>query len=353
MLFLDDSTTVIIAAKAAHESAVRCLLGKKLRGTTCGTAGCAVCAENIQQVVTPAGTALAALMTAPRLSTVISGEPKDLFILSNYLWAQLVPGFSWKDFKDFRKAARKKAGTRDAAEILLVTRFEGVYKAFKSVFDYTVWFSNSADKLRYDAYQLAANLGRNTCTYCNRIYTHTMKGKGNNKIMRPQFDHWFSKSKHPALALSFYNLIPCCSVCNSSIKGSLDFDLSTHVHPYVDKDCLDRFAYSYHYTRSTQSYAININPAFNDKKIFRTYSDFKLKEVFNSHHAELADLIRIKEAYSKKYIERLMGAFPGAKLAYKEVYRLAFGVEYDESDFYKKPLSKFKKDILRELKLIK
>ena len=49
----------------------------------------------------------------------------------------------------------------------------------------------------------------------------------------------------------------------------------------------------------------------------------------------------------------MMQVFPKAHLSFKEVYRLAFGVEYDETKFYKRPLSKFKKDILKELNLIK
>ena len=41
--------------------------------------------------------------------------------------------------------------------------------------------------------------------------------------MRPQFDHWFPKKKYPLLAISFYNLIPCCTYCNSSVKGDIEF----------------------------------------------------------------------------------------------------------------------------------
>jgi hypothetical protein len=59
-------------------------------------------------------------------------------------------------------------------------------------------------------------------------------------------------------------------------------------------------------------------------------------------------MIAIKEAYSEKYIERMMVNFKDAGLTYEEVYRIAFGVEYFEDDHFKKPLSKFKKDILKD-----
>ena len=36
----------------------------------------------------------------------------------------------------------------------------------------------------------------------------------------------------------------------------------------------------------------------------------------------------------------------------KEAYRLTFGAEYDELNFHKRPFSKFKKDIIEELRRI-
>lgn len=36
-----------------------------------------------------------------------------------------------------------------------------------------------------------------------------------------QFNHFYDKGTYPYLALSFYNLIPSCSTCNSSkVKGN-------------------------------------------------------------------------------------------------------------------------------------
>src|SRR5690606_37151236 len=52
---------------------------------------------------------------------------------------------------------------------------------------------------------LSTELNVKTCPYCNRQYTFTIE-KGTKNI-RPEFDHFHSKSEFPYLALSFYNLI--------------------------------------------------------------------------------------------------------------------------------------------------
>jgi len=50
--------------------------------------------------------------------------------------------------------------------------------------------------------------------------------------MRPPLDHFYPRSRYPFLGTSFYNLIPSCHQCNSSVKGAknpLDENLT---HPY-------------------------------------------------------------------------------------------------------------------------
>lgn len=355
MLFLDETLPNIKRAQAEHVRYVTCRINKKLFGTNCAYPNCPVCLHT-QLIRTPSLTLKklrALLQYETFLEAILTSKPNDLIQLSNFLWSALVPNFSWAGFDEFIKIRNMKVGLRSGVQQAIFDNYNDAIKAFTSVFEYYGWFGGD-DNIRYDAYQLALNLNRNTCTYCNRIYTHTIKGKNNSKIMRPQFDHWFSRSKHPGLGLSFYNLIPSCSVCNSSVKGALDFDLTTHLHPYVDVGCQEKFKYDYEYRRSTRRYHVSIESLDpSDVRIEKTFEDLKLMEVYDTHHAELAELIKIKNSYSTKYINKLIKAFPKAHLSEKEVYRLAFSAEFEESEFYKRPLSKFKKDILRKLKLIK
>ena len=66
----------------------------------------------------------------------------------------------------------------------------------------------------------------------------------------------------------------------------------------------------------------------------------------------MKDLIKIRQAYSDKYIEILNNSLKGVNLSKEEVYRLAFGVHYEDDKFDRRPLSKLKKDILTELGII-
>lgn len=222
-----------------------------------------------------------------------------------------------------------------------------------SIFNYTTWISNSKET----SYYLAAKVNSNTCTYCNRIYTLTVipKGKSHkNGIIRPQFDHWFSKSKYPVLALSYYNLIPCCPICNSSIKGIKDFELGKYIHPYIkETDNREKFTFTFDVRSATEN-NIRINVTDKDSKTYRTLEELKIEEIYNAHsNLELRDLLDLKYKYSENYLNDLFSnTFKKLKVSKSEAYRMVFGVESNEADFHKRPFSKFKKDILEELGII-
>ena len=110
-------------------------------------------------------------------------------------------------------------------------------KAFVGGKDYGGSFGyskfSSKGTTTYNAYNLARKLKVNVCPYCNRNYTFTIKDK-NSKSTRPDFDHFYDKGSHPVLALSFYNLIPSCILCNSRLKSTAKFSTIKHLHPYKD-----------------------------------------------------------------------------------------------------------------------
>lgn len=226
---------------------------------------------------------------------------------------------------------------------------------YNKVFDYA-WFSSKERK--YGAYQLANRLNIRTCCYCNRNYTTTVIYR-NDKITRPQFDHFFYKKKYSLLALSFYNLIPSCNICNSNLKGEKDYNI---LHPYID-DLISNFRFKSIPQNITTLLNVNddfkfeieklsTNTAEVNKQIDETINLFKLKEVYASHGSEVKDLYLLRYKYSKKYLEEL-SKMTKNKFSEQELFRLAFGTEIEESNFSNRPLSKMKKDILIELGIIK
>ncbi|MFP9114441.1 hypothetical protein ACLI1A_10900 [Flavobacterium sp. RHBU_3] len=229
-------------------------------------------------------------------------------------------------------------------------------KSLHKLINYDSWIKtdDKATYRYYNAYHLAEKLDIPTCTYCNRIYTKTVISDSGKKITRPTFDHWFPKSEYPLLALSFYNLIPSCSVCNSGVKGSTPFDLSTHFHPYY-KNPSKKFNYTFSYDhKDYHKFSFKIITDDKDDFSEKSVKAFGLEEIFKAHEDEIEDLRKIKDAYSEDYIDMLESKIlGGVTLDRDEVYRLAFGVHFQEAKFDRRPLSKMKKDILIELGIIK
>ncbi|MFJ1376817.1 HNH endonuclease [Capnocytophaga canimorsus] len=223
-------------------------------------------------------------------------------------------------------------------------------ESLKKIINYDSWKKKDGNNTFrcYNAYDLAEKLDIPTCPYCGRMYTKTVGRKDKKRVTRPTFDHWFPRSKYPLLALSFYNLVPSCNVCNSSVKGDKDFSLKTHFHPYHKVDDL-KFTFSY----DLDAYQKPRVKILAEKGISKnSVEDFELEEIYKTHQDEVEDLLKIRQAYSEKYIE-ILNNFSGINLSKEEVYRLAFGAHLAEDKFDRRPLSKMKKDILTELGIIK
>jgi hypothetical protein len=284
-----------------------------------------------------------------KIYEIVTGQPLELIQFHKEAMDLLIPNFNDIEFKWYRDNLNKK--NKSYAEQHLVKRYS-VIGDLERVFDYKKFISGS----KPISYEFAKRLGQNTCTYCNRLYAHTIivKDKNTNRvnnagrITRPDFDHWFPKSKYPLLALSFFNLIPSCGVCNSSIKGQVELNLKDHIHPYIHEDA-QVFSFSY---RLKDMHNNNVKIVCTEgSKIESTLKIFKIEEVYDAHSdLELKDLLELRYKYSENYIDILLNkTFNTLEINKLEVYRLAFGVEADENGFFKRPFSKFKKGILDEL----
>ncbi|WP_193065554.1 hypothetical protein [Oceanobacillus oncorhynchi] len=84
----------------------------------------------------------------------------------------------------------------------------------------------------WNAYELQKELGITVCPYCNNQFIFIYESQ--NGKTRATFDHFFDKRSYPFLAVSIYNLVPACKVCNSDFKGSKNTTLSTHYSPYEE-----------------------------------------------------------------------------------------------------------------------
>lgn len=221
----------------------------------------------------------------------------------------------------------------------------------QTIFDYHEF---SREKTGYWAYRLAENLDIKVCPYCNRLYTTTVYENPEIKIgkcTRPEFDHYFPQCKYPLLALSFYNLIPSCHVCNSNMKGAKEFLLKTHLHPYCD-DVIHDYHFGYMLV-NMNDIRITLDCQGEKKEcIKKTFEEFKICEIYNEHRDIAIDMRKLKDEFSDDYLGILAKTYRGLDCSKENLYRLAFGTYLEEENFLKRPFSKFKKDIAEQIGII-
>lgn len=92
------------------------------------------------------------------------------------------------------------------------------------------------------------------------------------------------------MSLNIYNLIPCCSICNSSIKGNTLFSLDTHVHPYLDSTPEEPdFQFNYKLEKDLTYSVICVNiagikeqnmlKAFEIEKLYEYHGELEVKDI--------------------------------------------------------------------------
>ena len=125
-------------------------------------------------------------------------------------------------------------------------RFSVVTRTARKAFDYEYFCNTSDNDGKWGGWALAQESYKSLmyCPYCNAetLYAFKWKQNGKLRLAKSAFDHFFPRARYPFLGLSLYNLIPCCSRCNSTFKGSSSQDLAMTAHPYAsDIDSKMRF----------------------------------------------------------------------------------------------------------------
>lgn len=234
-------------------------------------------------------------------------------------------------------------------------------------FDYNEFSDkNSFYSNTWGGYKLAVTLGTRACLYCNRNYINTVVNSTKN-IVRPEFDHFLPKSIYKILAVSFYNLIPSCHICNSNLKGKKEFKLTTHFHPYLSSFDLENLKFSYK-PKSPQAFQgadPDLEVIFDTSKLprLKTQIDanieaFKLNYIYTDHKDIIEELLKLQRETQKEKLEdifeNVLKNSAGNKIfsTVKEVYEFTLRNYFEPEDYCKKPMAKFEKDIAQELKLI-
>lgn len=163
---------------------------------------------------------------------------------------------------------------------------------------------------QWGAYHYVFLLGLRSCPYCNRQYITPLYSESGK--VRGDLDHFFAKSQYPYLSMSIYNLIPACSSCNSSLKGTEEFSYNKNLNPFeYGISEIMKFDYeptSYRSFYGEENVKVILEERDNvDKELLdkakSNIETFKIKELYQYHSKVINDLILKKMLYSNEYIE--------------------------------------------------
>ena len=215
------------------------------------------------------------------------------------------------------------------------------YKTYKISFNNLKKIFNSLYTKYRKTYarQLVEDLEITVCPYCNRNFINNTE-----KYAMAQFDHFFPKSKYPMLALSLYNLIPCCPQCN---HNKLEKELS--YSPYNKEFTTDKLL------------RFNIIPDFVDgieigieakNEIIKENIDkLLLKEAYAVHKPLVKEIYLKVKMYSDCYIQSLNNMVKDSVINIDMTFdELWYGNYLTEDKYYLKPLSKLTHDMIEDFR---
>lgn len=172
------------------------------------------------------------------------------------------------------------------------------------------------------------------CPYCNRNFINSRDDR-----MGSQLDHFYPISEYPFFAVSLYNLIPSCNVCNH-IKQEQALSIS----PFKARTIEDSLTFEFLFTDYN-----NVRPIFIEgENVKRDVDILRLKEAYEIHAVDIMNMLDREKKYCGSFKKEIMRVLP--HITDREIDTIVFGTAIVESDFQNIPLSKMKYDIYTQIK---
>lgn len=236
-------------------------------------------------------------------------------------------------------------------------RREEIKKKVQAVFNYnhnyqsnyiTPFFREHAEELKLY-----------TCHYCDITYINTFEyvekeGSKWRKTSHFDLDHVLDKSHYPILALSFFNLVPSCPVCNERLKGSKPLSKSDRILKLLSPtDPKYDFAGSVRitllpldeYKRPFLEHPDNYELKFDchkNKEYNKLVTCFRLNERYDFHKCEA---LRIKDLKTKYPDANIMTIATKLGYPFDEVKEDIFGLRFIRDGH--RCFSKLRQDMLK------
>lgn len=210
--------------------------------------------------------------------------------------------------------------------------------------------------------EIISELDVNVCPYCNMQYTtilkrkHISASKKDNIIYKLTLDHYYPKSKYPFLALSIWNLIPCCHNCNLA-KSNHDTYKFPILYPYEDEFGYDIvFSAKPNKNSDFVKFICGLESDFNiiienlkgqlPDSVHRQLDMFDLEELYASHKHYVQNILKKTYIYSDDYIRNLCNQFPDILGTKDKTMQIIYMTDMDKDSWSNHILGKLTRDII-------
>lgn len=265
---------------------------------------------------------------------ILKANPDDLAKYAKY---------SKKYFQDLfiKKNGRKEEATEFSKGILKAMRYDAVRSL--------------------EGLEVFSSLGIKTCVYCNAQTTLVVERHRSKLSAKFELDHFYPKTIYPHLSTAFFNLIPSCSSCNKP-KGNKVFKQDELFYLYksdsnqletcefiLDSASQTRYAAS----KNLKDITVTFKSYLKGKNATKLHNDlFCIQGIYDTQKDIVAELFHVHDAYEnankRSMLTDFKKLFPD-ELIFKSVM---IGTYIGKEDIHKRPMSKFRQDIARQLKLI-
>lgn len=211
-------------------------------------------------------------------------------------------------------------------------------------------FFLSDNKSIYNSDYLIGKIDVATCPYCNEVNLHSFYSNSRKSERRNfDWDHFIPKDEYPFLAISFFNLVPACKVCNFLKKAELvrlnpheNFEVNELFKFYVTGKSIDILKHS-----EDIELAVLISTSPNGKKIEEIIDTVCLDSRYASQKNFIFNVLNKKRIYHSPLWPSISNIIYQNGYEQTDINRLLF-TEYTSShEYYKSPFSKLTSDLLK------
>jgi len=245
-------------------------------------------------------------------------------------------------------------GLNDNIDIVLDCFRYFCNQAMKKIYSYESINNNNRREPITNLYKLVSSdlrtklmmsLNVGCCPYCNRLFVTSLKRRKDKCQSTADLDHFYNKDIFPLFALSLFNFVPSCHVCNSNLKST---NWADAIYPFneefgnngkfgVDKKEMKSDDYIKFLIGTNTDYDLNLKIEVSgdeiiQEKINNSKKLFALDEVYKNHTEYAKEVLAKKHYfYNEDYLKSICATL-GTNISDDVLNLILFGYRMDEND---------------------